>query len=170
MNKLTLLVLLSLGSLGFAGAANAEIYRWVDEAGRVHYSDHPPASVKDAKRVSTSENTVEGDRLPFATREAMKKNPVTLYATKCGAACDQARALLGKRSIPYTAKNPEGSQADAEALKQLVGALQVPVLVVGTQAPITGFEASAWEAALDSAGYPKTASLPGRGDATAGAK
>ena len=45
-------------------------------------------------------------------------------------------------------------------LKQLIGALQVPLLVVGTQ-PVKGFNESSWNSALDSAGYPRT-KLPGQ--------
>ena len=61
-----------------------------------------------------------------------------------------------KRGIPFSSKNPESSPADADALKKLIGALEVPVLVVG-KSPVKGFEAGSWDAALDSAGYPRTA-------------
>ena len=39
--------------LGWAAAAWGEVYRWVDNEGRTHYSDHAPSTQQDrAKRVS----------------------------------------------------------------------------------------------------------------------
>ena len=142
------------------GAAHAaEVYRWVDQDGKVVYSDTPPPpGVKNAELRRLNRNAVEVDKTSFATRDTAKKNPVTLYANNCGEPCDKARQLLAKRGIPFSSKNPESSPADADALKKLIGALEVPVLVVG-KSPVKGFEAGSWDAALDSAGYPKTAAI-----------
>lgn len=146
-----------------------ELYRWIDKDGKVNYTDQPPPP--DARQVQEKRlggNSIDADKLPFATKDAVKKNPVTLYASNCGAPCEDARSLLSKRGIPYTTKNPESSQEDADGLRKLVGELQVPVLVVGGRSPIKGFEASSWESALDSAGYPKTAAISRRGDTGTG--
>ena len=144
-------------ALGTAHAA--EVYRWVDQDGKVVYSDvPPPPGAKNAELRRLDRNAVEVDKTSFATRDAAKKNPVTLYANNCGEPCDNARKFLAKRGIPFSSKNPESSQADADALKKLIGALEVPVLVVG-KSPVKGFEASSWDAALDSAGYPKSATV-----------
>jgi hypothetical protein len=154
-------------ALAAAPALAGDLYRWVDKDGKVTYSDTPPPS--DAKQVeekSYGGNTIEVDKLPFATKDAVKKNPVTLYTSNCGVVCDDALALLSKRGIPYTTKSPQTSQPDADALKKLIGDLQVPVLVIGSQSPIKGFEAGTWESALDSAGYPKQAAIARKGAAT----
>lgn len=34
-----------------AGAAQAQVYKWVDAAGKTHYSNTPPANPKSAKRI-----------------------------------------------------------------------------------------------------------------------
>jgi hypothetical protein len=52
------------------------------------------------------------------------------------------------------------SEADAEALKKLVGAMDVPVLTLGAN-KLKGYDEGSWNSALDSAGYPRTA-LPGQ--------
>ena len=133
------------------------LYRWIDKDGNVTYSDAPPP--KDAKGVQKKklgDNVVasENDNMPFAVKNAMQRNPVTLYANNCGETCDQARALLSKRGVPFANRNPETDPGAAEALKDLVGQLNVPTLAVGTNS-VTGFSESAWNSALDAAGYPR---------------
>jgi glutaredoxin len=148
----------ALAAIVLAGAAVAQssVYRWVDKDGKVHFSDTPPADAKEL-----TQRRVGGDvpqDLPFASREAARRNPVTLYIAKgCGEPCDQARALLSRRGIPYAQRDPLLSTSDSEALAKLVGALEVPVLVVGAS-HLKGYEEGQWQAALDGAGYPR--SLP----------
>lgn len=147
--------------LGLALAANpafAELYKWVGADGKITYSDTPPpADAKKVEKKRLNDRVTEGDGLGFATRDAMKKHPVVLFATDCGQPCDQARGLLGKRGIPFTEKNPEKNLADGKELKKLTGALEVPDLQVGKDTPIKGFNEASWNAALDAAGYPKNA-------------
>lgn len=153
----TLALVLVCSALACTAGA-AEMYRWVDKDGKVHYTDSPPPAT--AKKVEEKNlggnNSVSAGDLPYATRMAAKNFPVTLYVSDCGEPCTQARQHLAKRGIPYAAKNPASSQADAEALKKLIGAPQVPVLVVGSASPLKGYDAASWDAALDAAGYPKS--------------
>jgi glutaredoxin len=145
--------------VAFGSSHATEVYRWVDKDGKVVYSDlPPPASAKNPELRKLGTNAVDVDKVPFATRDAAKKSPVTLYANNCGEPCDNARQFLAKRGVPFATKNPEASQADADALKKLIGALEVPVLVLGKN-PIKGYDAASWEAALDAAGYPRTAAV-----------
>jgi len=148
------LILATTALLAVNTAHAADVYRWVDKDGSVHYSDAPPpSSAKESELRRLGTNAIDVDKLPYATRDAAKKNPVTLYASNCGNLCDGARQLLAKRGIPFTSKNPEATPADAETLKKLIGVLEVPVLVVGNGTPLKGFEAGAWNSALDNAGY-----------------
>jgi glutaredoxin len=136
---------------------HAELYKWVDKDGKISYSDvPPPKDAKDVKQKKFTDN-VSGpnDNLPFAVRDAKQKNPVTLFANKCGEACDGARKLLSGRGIPFTERNPETNLASAEALKKAVGSLEVPALIVG-QETYKGFSESTWSAALTQAGYPQS--------------
>lgn len=134
-----------------------ELFRWVDAEGKVHYTDQPPpASARKVEEKKLSGSTIDTSELPYALQQAVKKSPVTLYANDCGEPCTQARAHLAQRGIPFASKNPQTTPADAEALTKLVGANYVPVLVVGS-AVSKGYEKGAWDAALDAAGYPKSA-------------
>lgn len=142
--------------------AQTNVYRWVDKDGKVHYSDTPPpepAKSLTQKRVGGGYS--ESSQLPYATQIAMQKSPVTLFTgADCGDPCRQGRELLGKRGIPFSERDAQGNAEDAEALKKLVGAIEVPVLTVGSS-KVKGFEEGAWHSALDGAGYPRTA-LPGQ--------
>lgn len=143
-------------------AAQTNVYRWVDKDGKVHYSDTPPpepAKSLTQKRVGGGYG--ESSQLPYATQIAMQKSPVTLFTgADCGDPCRQGRDLLSKRGIPFSERDAQGNADDAEALKKLVGAIEVPVLTVGAS-KVKGFEEGAWNSALDGAGYPRTA-LPGQ--------
>ena len=100
-------------------------------------------------------------QLPYATQLAAQRNPVTIFVgPDCGDPCSRGRDLLTRRGVPYTERDAQNNPADQEALKKLVGGLDVPTLVIG-QRPTKGYEEDMWQAALDSAGYPRTR-LPGQ--------
>ena len=148
-----LVVLLAAGNV-YAG----QVYRWVDKAGHVQYSDQlPPADAKKAEQRKIGENVIDGQD-SYALKQAVAKAPVVLFTTDCGQYCDSAKAFLDKRGIPYTTKDPKNNKADTEALMALVGVMEVPVLKVGNK-PYKGFEEGRWNAALDEAGYPKSSQL-----------
>ena len=143
--------------LACASAAHAqEIFRWVDKDGKVHYGDTlpPPAEVKNVQTKKINDSVIEQDAMPFAVAAAVKNNPVTLYANNCGESCNEAKALLARRGIPYTEKNPASDPDAATALKALVGALQVPTLTIGANT-LQGYEEGGWTTALTAAGYPR---------------
>lgn len=163
-------VALLLGLSLVATSAVAELYKWIGADGKINYSDTPPpADAKKVEKKRLNDRVTEGDGLNFATRNAMKKYPVVLFATDCGVPCDQARALLTKRGVPFAEKNPEKNAADNQELKKLTGTLEVPDLQVGKDTPIKGYNEAVWNAALDTAGYPKNAA-PLKAGAGQGAK
>lgn len=136
----------------------AQLYRWVDEKGNVEWRDTPPpASAKKIEQRRIGGSTIETSTLPYSVQQAVKNFPVTLWITNCGAPCDQARALLARRGVPHTEKDP---QSDVEAFKKLTGGTEIPVLYVGNTR-LKGYFESEWDAALDVAGYPKTAITAG---------
>ena len=148
-----------LGFLCIAFAAHAQMYRWTDKEGRVHYTDTPPpATAVKTEEKNLRGNIATGGDLPFATQEAMKKYPVRLYTAEKCSGCPDARALLQKRGIPYSEiKVIDGaSQAD---LKRATNDTVVPALVVGTDFRV-GFESDTWNGALNTAGYPSSTPRP----------
>ena len=136
--------------------ANAfgQAYRWVDQDGRVHYTQTPPPpDARNVQRKSFRGGGVDVSNLPYATQVAAKNFPVTLYSLPdCGAPCDQARALLVKRAVPFREVSVV-TQKDVDEVKRLSGKTDLPLLVVGNQLQ-TGFQESLLNGLLDSAGYP----------------
>jgi glutaredoxin len=140
--------------------AAAQVYKWTDARGTVHYGDSPPPQ-RAASRLNTpSQAEGQAAALPYELARAVKASPVTLYTTVLSpcAACDQGRALLRARGIPYTEKTVN-TDADKEQLRQLTGKLELPVLVVGSR-KVAGFQDGAWQDALSAAAYPRSAQLP----------
>jgi hypothetical protein len=147
-----------------ACAAQAQMYRWVDEKGSVHYSDQPPPpNAKKVEEKKFSDNVVETDKLPYAVQQAVKNFPVILYTGDCGQACTLGKAYLVKRGIPFSERLPGKNQADLEQMKKVSKETLIPLLLVGKSISLKGFNEAAWASALDQAGYPKTNPLaPGQ--------
>jgi glutaredoxin len=134
-----------------------QAYRWVDQDGKVHYTQTPPPpGAKGVQRKTFRSGPTGTVDLPYATQVAAKNFPVTLYTQPdCGTPCDQARALLVKRAVPFREISAV-TQKDADEVKRLSGRNDLPLLVVGTQLQ-TGFQESLLNGLLDSAGYPTSA-------------
>jgi glutaredoxin len=133
----------------------------VDKDGRVHYTQQPPprGSAKSVQQRNLGSSSVIETSTPgYSLQQAMKNYPVTLYTSPgCKEGCPEARDLLAKRGVPFR----EVSVTDApsnEALKKATGDNKVPALTVGSLVHV-GYQPQAFENALDSAGYPKSAPL-----------
>ena len=147
----------SLLALAFAIAAQtvsaAQLYRWVDDQGRVEWRDTPPPpSAKQIEQRTLSSNTIQTSTLPYSVQQAVKNHPVTLWVFDCGDPCKQAKSHLARRGIPYTERN---AQKELEELKKLSGGTEIPLLLVGST-QLKGYLEESWDTALDSAGYPRT--------------
>jgi glutaredoxin len=145
-------------------SAGAQVYRWTDSSGKRHFTDTlPPASAKDVERRRTPIGDEDAGNAPepYALQQARKNYPVKLYtAPGCGVACDEARALLNARGVPFQEVSVSSESAIAE-LKEVSGSASVPILLVGATMQ-KGFEQGAFHRSLDAAGYPKTGLLPPR--------
>ena len=134
----------------------ADLYRWVDSRGIVHYSDVPSPNAEKINPGKFSGQDAPGEDLPYAARIAQQNFPVTLYVGYgCGAACDQARSLLNKRGIPYAEKTLR-TKEDIDAFKKLTDSEAIPTLAVG-KTLLKGLQTEQWNGELDIAGYPKIA-------------
>jgi hypothetical protein len=155
--KHTLASLLMLATALPALAAEPEpaqsTYRWVDERARPSTATGRPQSIKKFEERRLQPN--RGDaQLPFVTRKAASDFPVTLYTGReCGKPCDEGRALLTKRGIPFSETKLETTD-DVAAFKARFNKDPVaPTLTVGKEME-TGYASAAWERLLNDAGYP----------------
>jgi glutaredoxin len=135
--------------------AAAQTYRWVDREGRTHYTQTPPppgAKGVQRKNLQQSGAAAQGD-LPYATQVAAKNFPVTLYTQPdCGSPCDQTRASLVKRAVPFREVSVLG-QKEIDEMKKVSGREDLPLLVVGSQFHV-GYQEGRINDLLDTAGYP----------------
>ncbi len=144
--------------LAFALAAQAQLYRWTDESGKVHYTDtQPPATAKNVEKkgpARASGAEAAAAQQSYALQQAVKTFPVTIYTSKdCGDPCKKGLDHLNKRGVPFTEK-VVATQAELDELVKLAGAPRVPVMIVGVNIR-KDYEEQSWNEALDTAGYPK---------------
>ena len=155
--KRTVLLMLLLA----AGAASAQVYKWVDAKGVTHYSDQPPPPTTPAKTRVEVKSFGGGSSiadLPPELAEVVRNRPVTLYTTDQCEGCNQARTMLLARGVPFTEKTVT-SAADQAVLKKAGSNGQLPLLLVGRSKQI-GYEQDSWEVLLSDAGYPTEKILP----------
>lgn len=156
MMRASSLLVFSAGLL-WAMAAGAQLYKSISPDGKVTYSDTPPASAAHIERKPYLLSE-PGDALAPELSLALKKNPVTLYTADNCKPCDEGRALLKQRGIPFAERTVKTND-DIAALRRAGGDQQLPLLTIGGHQQ-QGFEAGAWHAGLTAAGYPATSKLP----------
>jgi len=147
--------------LAAAGGACAQ-YKIVGPDGHVTYTDKPPTAAQQRAQAGTpggDGGSQAGAGLPYETRQAMARYPVTLYAQKGCSPCDVARQALRARGVPFSEYAVDTNE-DGVQLKARFGELTLPVLTIGSQT-VKGFRQTDVDAFLDAAGYPKTARLTG---------
>jgi len=152
------LVILSAALLTTSLAVAQNTYRWVDkDTGQTIYSDQPPPPGAKHVVTITAGERIDEQQLPYATRQAAEKFPVTLYtAATCVDECKQARDMLNRRGIPFSEKMLKSNEESAELSKILGSDAAVPSIIVGQQS-FKGLDSGAWNNLLDLAGYPKSA-------------
>ncbi|MGQ0512631.1 MAG: DUF4124 domain-containing protein [Betaproteobacteria bacterium] len=141
--------------------AHAQQYRWTDAQGVVRYTDTPPpASAKNVQKLTVAAPTpAAAPQASFEMQRLQKDYPVTLYTSPtCKEGCEAARGALNKRGVPFKEFQVYDPETN-EVLKKVAGASEVPTLQVGSSVH-RGFEQSAFDSLLDTAGYPKAGILP----------
>ena len=144
-----------------AGAASAQLYRWTDPSGRVHFTDTPPppnATNVQKRKLAPPPSQPGKPAEPFVVQQARKTAPVTLYTGPGCDPCAAARKLLNERGVPFN-EISVSDEASAKQLEKAVGGSVVPAIVVGERSQM-GFEQGAYHGMLDAAGYPKQGILP----------
>jgi glutaredoxin len=151
-----------------ATVAQAQVYRWTDEQGRVRYSDTPPPPSATAQKRFGPTPQERSRAAMKALAGAAEKFPLTLYSSPtCAEGCAAARAALNKRGVPFREVQVWNDETNQE-LKRVSGGNEVPVLLVGERA-VKGFEQGQYDHALDQAGYPKPGDVPAGEQAAPGA-
>ena len=127
--------------------SNAEIYRWTDENGKVHFSDQKPWQT-ESEKVEVKINTYESvsyDTSLFDTGNSLfdTGKKVVMYSTSWCGYCKKAKRYFEQKGIAYTEYDIE---KDTRAKRQYdkMQAKGVPVILVGKKR-MNGFSEAGFE-------------------------
>ena len=136
-----------------APPAVADVYKWSDAQGRVHYSDSAPPDTK-AHQVRLKINSIQGPAVVStlgSSGAAKAKDKVRIYtAVWCGY-CKKAKAHLAAKRVPFDEVDVEASEGARSEFAR-IGGRGVPVILVGNQR-MDGFSADELDAMLAAAGW-----------------
>jgi glutaredoxin len=138
-----------------AAHAGAEIYRWTDADGHIHYSDKPPAGAS-TKQVKVRINSIAGPAVvtpaPGSTKPSSSaRAAVKMFTASWCGYCKKAKAHLNARGVPFQEIDVESSDSARRQFSEL-GGRGVPVILVGGQR-MDGFDAGGLDAMLAAGGY-----------------
>ena len=125
--------------------SSAEVYKWVDEEGHIHFSDKKPENqvvTEIEVIISTYQSVSYGSSTVDFSKVATRSKVVILSASWCGS-CKKAKKYFKKNRIRYTDYDIEKSSKGKRLYKQL-GATGVPVILVGKKR-MNGFSESGFE-------------------------
>ena len=140
----------------YASQVNAEVFKWVDEKGQVHYSDKKPENqnvqeidikphvqpasnnVEDMPENSSSNESTQAPIKPYK-----KQQKVTMYAASWCGYCKKARAYFKRNKINYAEYDIE-KNANAKKRYDKLGGVGVPLLVAKRK-QMQGFSVTQFE-------------------------
>ena len=156
------LVLAAVACLALAFPAGAQVYKWTDSAGKVHYGDKPPEDAKASQvkvdAVSSHDGPPQVDNWAAIIRrptnvESLKPKPtsagITMYSTSWCGYCKKARLFFAEKKIAYRDVDIEASKAGMEEYKGY-GGKGVPLFISGERR-MRGFTDAAMDKFLASA-------------------
>jgi glutaredoxin len=139
-------------ALLFAATAAAQVYKWTDPSGKVHYGDRPPDDAKKQElkiRIPSYDGPVQvrdWSAVLGTTSGAAASGQVTMYSTSWCGHCKNARNYFAAKRIAYRDLDVETSEAAAREFKRLGGS-GVPLILVGAKA-MSGFDPESFEGLL----------------------
>lgn len=138
MRRMKTLGLLGV-SLALALSASAQVYKWTDSTGKVHYGDQAPPEAKAAQvkvdAVTSYDGPPQVDNWVGIIRgESPRARPdpktLTMYSTTWCGFCKKARAYLAENKIAYREIDIEASKPNHEQFKAY-GGKGVPMFILG---------------------------------------
>ncbi len=145
MRRLLLCLLLQASVLAAGTVSGAQVYRWVDEDGTIHFSDKPPSEqgARDLQ-IKSYEGVANISVVPGQTAKGGPAVKI-LSTTWCGV-CTKAKAYLSQKGVAFREYDVERSDTGKREYKRLNGK-GVPIILVGDQR-MDGFNRSKLEAML----------------------
>ena len=159
-----------LGICLAAAPAAADVYKWVDADGVVHFSDQPPESSGTDRPVEIQPDAPPSTYQPTSRPEPTSKTPddsgprqpdpapkpkvkappkVELYVTSWCKYCKLAQAFLRRNNIPFQVYDIEKDAEAGQRRKAIDKRSGVPLAVINGQV-LLGFSEANYRRALES--------------------
>ena len=136
-------------ALVFAGPGfTAQLYKWVDDQGNVHYGDSPPENA-DLKKITGEVSSFSSVSVePFQYDPGLVTAPksgksVVMYSTEWCGYCKKAARYFRQKKISFKEYDIEKSEKAARDYKRLKGR-GVPLILIGKQR-MTGFNQNTFD-------------------------
>jgi len=150
--------------------SSAEIYKWVDDKGVVHFSDTPPPNDSEAiedEEAPSSDSSPQDNSPPAAESrnaapdpdffdileqspeapEAPAEPTVEIYVTSWCVYCKKAEQFFRSKGIEFAVYDIEKDESAARRMTALTSKRAVPFVVINGHG-IQGFSEEAYQAAL----------------------
>jgi glutaredoxin len=130
------------------GPVWADIYKWKDEHGNVHFGDRPPASAKTEQvkvRVNTYQSVDTGysPEWFYKRKSRQSRAQVVMYSAEWCGVCTRAKQYFREQQIPYKNLDIDKSREAREGFDRL-GGQGVPIILLGKRR-MNGFSAARFE-------------------------
>lgn len=157
MKKLLFMACVLIMFSVFVQQPAAEMYKWVDKNGVIHFSDTPPKSEKDVEIYETSNSPQPNEtkalkrskKKEAKSKQQDKAKPaktVKIYTTKWCRYCKDAIRFLRANNIKYKEYDIE-KDSGASMIMQALGGTGVPFAVINGR-HIHGFSKRQYKRAL----------------------
>jgi glutaredoxin len=151
-----------------ASLTGADMYKWVDAKGVIHFADQPPPKVQSTTHIETLPSASPGPTPPVSAspspppvnekyepshhsvppKTKPKSNDVILYVTSWCKYCKKAKAFLRSRKIAFTEYDIEKDHQAAQRRKELDPRSGVPLAVINGHV-LLGFSEASYMKALN---------------------
>ncbi len=140
INKFSKFYFILLPLLCMSNISYAEIYKWIDESGKVHFSDKPSRD-HTSEAIEVRINSYESVSYDSSSFDVGKK--VVMYSASWCGYCTKARNHFKDEGIRFTEYDIEKTAKGKSDYKRL-NAKGVPVILVGNKR-MNGFSVSGFD-------------------------
>jgi glutaredoxin len=110
-------------------AHGAEIHKWRDRDGKIHFGDKPPAAAA-TEQITVKPNVYASPSIEALSEIFSQNEKVVMYGTTWCGYCKKARKYFSANGIRYKEYDIEHSEKGKRDYKKL-GAKGIPVILVG---------------------------------------
>ena len=127
-------------------SSHAQIYKWKDADGKVHFGDKKPTNEKSENiqlKINTYTSVTIDPAMLKSTKKTNTNKNVTMYSAAWCGICKKAKKHFNKNNISFTEYDIDKDKAAKKRHKEM-GATGVPVIFIGNKR-MNGFSAASFE-------------------------